>query len=91
MKVHLLQNGKNAAKKKTSNKREDRNPVYNEAMTFAVPAATLQVDTASSTYIYINIIHEQFTVKAHPALFEGEGEEPKIRDCYSSLQLTYTF
>ena len=27
----------------------------------------------------IIIIPEQFTVKAHPALFEGEGGEPKLR------------
>ena len=25
------------------------------------------------------IIPEQFTVKAHPALFEGEGGEPELR------------
>ena len=39
------------------------------------------------------IIPEQFTVKAHPVLFEGEGE-PKneaLLVCYSSLQLAYTF
>ena len=38
-----------------------------------------------------NVIPEQFTVKAHPALFEGKGEEgvnQKMRHCYSSLQLT---
>ena len=35
------------------------------------------------------LIPEQFTVKAHPALFEVEGRGK--RHCYSSLQLTYTF
>ena len=30
-----------------------------------------------------------YNVKAHPALFEGRSE-PKMRHCYSSLQLTYT-
>ena len=39
-------------------------------------------------YIYL-FIPEQFTVKSHPAL-RGRGE-PKMRHCYSSLQLTYTF
>ena len=42
------------------------------------------------------LIPEQFTVKADPALFEREGKgeeggESKMRHCYSSLQLTYTF
>ena len=33
---------------------------------------------------FIRCIPEQFTVKAHPALFEGEGEgsEPKIEALY---------
>ena len=35
-------------------------------------------------------IPEQFTVKAHPALFGG-GESGEGRHYYSSLQLTYTF
>ena len=39
----------------------------------------------------ISFIPEQSTVKAYPALFEGEGDDPKMRHCYSSLQLTYTF
>ena len=36
------------------------------------------------------LIPEQFTVKAHPALFEGEGSW-KMWHCHSSLQFTYTF
>ena len=40
----------------------------------------------------LGIFPEQFTVKAHPALFEGEeGWAKKMRHRYSSLQLTYTF
>ena len=34
--------------------------------------------------LWFSIIPEQFTVKAHPALFEGR-EEQKMRDYYSSL------
>ena len=37
------------------------------------------------------IIPEQFTVKAHPALFEGEGEPKSEAHFYSSLQCIYTF
>ena len=36
------------------------------------------------------IIPEQFTVKAHPALFDGEGSQKRWH-YYSSLQFTYTF
>ena len=34
----------------------------------------IQVHNISGTICIINIIPEQFTMKAHPALFEGEGE-----------------
>ena len=38
------------------------------------------------------LIPEQFTVKAHPALMRGRGGvSQKMRHCYSTLQLTYTF
>ena len=40
-------------------------------------------------FLYMSIFPEQFTVKAHPALFEGVSQ--KMRHCYSSLQLIYTF
>ena len=43
MKVYLLQGGKKVSKKKTSTKRDERNAVFNEAMTFSVPANALQV------------------------------------------------
>ncbi|KAG8201248.1 hypothetical protein JTE90_019886 [Oedothorax gibbosus] len=42
VKIYLLQKGKKISKKKTSVKRGDRNPVFNEAMIFSVPAAALQ-------------------------------------------------
>ena len=42
-------------------------------------------------FIFKNlIIPEQFKVKAHPALFGGEGQKNE-EHFYSSLQLTYTF
>ncbi|KFM74782.1 Synaptotagmin-12, partial [Stegodyphus mimosarum] len=42
VKIYLLQKGKKISKKKTSVKKGDRNPVFNEAMIFSVPAAALQ-------------------------------------------------
>ena len=41
--------------------------------------------------LFFNFIPETFTVKAHPALFERRGVSQKMRHCYSSLQLTYSF
>ena len=43
VKVYLLQNGKKVIKKKTSTKRGDNSPIFNEAMIFSVPASVLQV------------------------------------------------
>ncbi|KAK2180067.1 hypothetical protein NP493_457g01048 [Ridgeia piscesae] len=42
VKVYLLQNGKKVIKKKTSTKRGEKNPIFNEAMIFSVPAPVLQ-------------------------------------------------
>ncbi|CAH2326182.1 synaptotagmin-12 [Pelobates cultripes] len=42
VKVYLLQDGRKISKKKTAMKRDDRNPVFNEAMIFSVPAIVLQ-------------------------------------------------
>lgn len=42
-KVYLLQHGKKVHKKKTSTKKGERSPIFNEAMIFSVPAHTLQV------------------------------------------------
>ena len=41
MKVVLLFDGKKVKKKRTSVRRQESNPVYNEAMTFDVPATYL--------------------------------------------------
>ena len=43
VKVYLIQNGKKVGKKKTTVKRGERNPIFNEAMIFSVPSTTLQV------------------------------------------------
>lgn len=42
VKVYLLQNGKKMHKKKTSTKKSERCPIFNEAMMFSVPAHNLQ-------------------------------------------------
>lgn len=46
VKVYLLQDGRKMSKKKTAVKRDDPNPVFNEAMIFSVPAIVLQVRRA---------------------------------------------
>lgn len=43
VKVYLLQDGRKISKKKTSTKRDDTNPIFNEAMIFSVPSLVLQV------------------------------------------------
>lgn len=43
VKVYLLQNGKKVNKKKTTVKRGEQNPIFNEAMIFSVPASALPV------------------------------------------------
>lgn len=45
VKVYLLQDGRKISKKKTSTKRDDTNPIFNEAMIFSVPSNVLQVRT----------------------------------------------
>ncbi|KAK6617946.1 hypothetical protein RUM44_002388 [Polyplax serrata] len=42
VKVYLLKQGKKIYKKKTSVKKRERSPIFNEAMIFNVPAASLQ-------------------------------------------------
>lgn len=43
VKVYLLQDGRKMSKKRTAVKKDDPNPVFNEAMIFSVPAIVLQV------------------------------------------------
>ncbi|CAB3370617.1 Hypothetical predicted protein [Cloeon dipterum] len=42
VKVYLLQHGKKVHKKKTSTKKSEKSPIFNEAMIFSVPAHSLQ-------------------------------------------------
>ncbi|KDR22753.1 synaptotagmin-12-like [Zootermopsis nevadensis] len=42
VKVYLLQHGKKVHKKRTSVKKRERSPIFNEAMIFSVPVHTLQ-------------------------------------------------
>ncbi|XP_033012252.1 synaptotagmin-12 isoform X2 [Lacerta agilis] len=49
VKVYLLQDGRKISKKKTAAKRDDTNPVFNEAMIFSVPAIVLQVRASRFT------------------------------------------
>ncbi|XP_046338642.1 synaptotagmin-12-like [Haliotis rufescens] len=41
VKVYLMQNGKKISKKKTTVKRGEKNPIFNEAMIFSVPSTAL--------------------------------------------------
>ncbi|XP_067137321.1 synaptotagmin-12-like isoform X1 [Centruroides vittatus] len=43
VKVYLMQNGKKICKKKTSVKKDERNPIFNESMIFSVPLNALQI------------------------------------------------
>ncbi|NP_001161666.1 synaptotagmin B-like protein [Saccoglossus kowalevskii] len=49
VKVYLLQNGKKISKKKTVVKKDERCPIYNEAMIFSVPSSVLQSVTLRVT------------------------------------------
>lgn len=48
VKVYLLQDGRKISKKKTSTKRDDTNPIFNEAMIFSVPSIVLQVGNCAA-------------------------------------------
>ena len=52
VKVYLLQNGKKVSKKKTTVKRGEQHPIFNEAMIFSVPATALPV----SIYMFIRLV-----------------------------------
>ena len=53
--------------------------------------ATQFPSETNKSRIKFDVIPEQFTVKGHPALFEGEGWAKNWGAIYSSLQLAYTF
>ena len=54
VKVYLLQDGRKISKKKTSTKRDDTNPIFNEAMIFSVPSVVLQVTLRDRTTLVLN-------------------------------------
>lgn len=62
VKVYLLQNGKKFAKKKTAVKKDERNPIFNEAMMFSVPAHALQ----------------NLQLRVTVADFQGPGKSPAV-------------
>lgn len=51
VKVYLLQNGKKISKKKTSTKKDQKNPIFNEAIIFSVPASALSVSAYCSKFV----------------------------------------
>ncbi|UYV76555.1 SYT12 [Cordylochernes scorpioides] len=51
VKVYLLQKEKKVSKKKTSVRRGERNPIFNEAMIFSVPASSLQGTMTAQRYV----------------------------------------
>lgn len=51
VKVYLMQQGKKIHKKKTSTKKSEPSPIYNEAMIFSVPAHTLSVKIPKTNHI----------------------------------------
>lgn len=53
VKVTLIQNGRRTKKKKTSTKKNQVNPVYNEAVSFDIASESLE-----TTGILLTVIHE---------------------------------
>ncbi|XP_064490179.1 synaptotagmin-12-like [Ornithodoros turicata] len=72
VKVYLVQNGKKISKKKTSIKRCDVNPIFNEAMIFSVPANNLK------------LIQLRITV----ADYQGEGKTTSVGHVIVGSQCT---
>ncbi|XP_013787140.1 synaptotagmin-12-like isoform X1 [Limulus polyphemus] len=71
VKVYLLQNGKKISKKKTSIKKDDKNPIFNEAMIFSVPTNALQQN-----------IQLRMTV----ADYHGDGKAPSLGHVFVGSQ-----
>lgn len=61
----MLKQGKKIHKKKTSTKKGERSPIFNEAMIFNVPAVSLQVN---SLILHIKII-KIFKLTLKPKIF----------------------
>lgn len=55
VKVYLMQNNRKVSKKKTTIKRGERNPIFNEAMIFSVPSTALSVNILSNIHVFLRI------------------------------------
>ena len=53
VKVYLMQNNRKVSKKKTTIKRGERNPIFNEAMIFSVPSSALSVNILSYIHVFL--------------------------------------
>lgn len=61
-KVYLLQQGKKIHKKKTSVKKGEESPIFNEAIIFNVPTHTLQVWLILNYQTFLHVYHEECRV-----------------------------
>uniref|UniRef100_A0A5F9C6M5 Synaptotagmin 12 n=1 Tax=Oryctolagus cuniculus TaxID=9986 RepID=A0A5F9C6M5_RABIT len=78
VKVYLLQDGRKMSKKKTAVKRDDPNPVFNEAMIFSVPALLLQVRHGNPhAPSHGAAVTQQPRGRASPLVGAGDGGEPR--------------
>jgi hypothetical protein len=63
VKVFLIQNGKRAGKKRTSMKKDQPNPIFNEAMIFSVPSSSLSVSFRSlKIFLCLTYCMENFLI-----------------------------
>lgn len=65
-----MQYGKKISKKKTSFKKPDRSPIFNEAMIFSVPSQNLQVAIFFVILHFIPIIHSIFSYQTYSFIFK---------------------
>ncbi|KAJ9584229.1 hypothetical protein L9F63_021434 [Diploptera punctata] len=61
IKVYLLQHGKKVHKKKTSSKKGEKSPIFNEAMIFSVPAHSLQ-----TIHLRVTVAENRGEQRAYP-------------------------
>lgn len=68
-----MHQGKKIHKKKTSTKKTERGPIFNEAMIFSVPAHTLSVSTSTPVTLFqrleLEIIDSYCTWQQCPVLY----------------------
>lgn len=56
VKVYLLQQGKKMHKKRTTAKKGEKSPIFNEAIIFSVPPHALQVRSLNNSFLSIQIL-----------------------------------